>query len=225
MIKESPGATPMASALASIVERGPVIAQFATRADVLIGAVTGAYAAMRDAGSGDAGQAAAVLGAVGGATATADRRSCRSGSPRWGSREYLRLDRGRSRPRRGISSTGAGASGAVPRRPEGRPRALRAGISARRAGPGDFGVFRSSIDPEVVTRDGPVRRGWVGVAVRDGRDDRMRWAKRSVEPSRPADSTEALEDPGETAAARPGVALTRLISLARLTPARPWRSR
>jgi hypothetical protein len=39
------------------------------------------------------------------------------------------------------------------------------------------------------------------------------------EPSHPADSTEALEEPGGPPPARPGVALTRLISLARLTPA------
>ena len=94
VIKESPGATPMASALASIVERGPVIAQFATRADVLIGAVTGAYAAMRDAGSGDAGQAAAVLGAVGGATATAVGRFIQERITEVGESEYLRLDEG-----------------------------------------------------------------------------------------------------------------------------------
>jgi hypothetical protein len=39
------------------------------------------------------------------------------------------------------------------------------------------------------------------------------------EPSHPADSTERLEEPVGPSSARPGVALTRLISLARLTPA------
>ena len=39
------------------------------------------------------------------------------------------------------------------------------------------------------------------------------------EPSHPADSTERLGEPGGPPPARPGVALTRLISLARLTPA------
>jgi hypothetical protein len=93
VIKERPGATPMASALASIVERGPVIAQFATRADVLIGAVTGAYAGMRDAGSADAVQAA-VLGAVGGATAVAVGRFIQDRITEVGESEYLRPDEG-----------------------------------------------------------------------------------------------------------------------------------
>jgi hypothetical protein len=93
VIKERPGATPMASALASIVERGPVIAQFATRGDVLIGAVTGAYAGMRDAGSGDAVQAA-VLGAVGGATAAAVGRFIQDRITEVGESEYLRPDEG-----------------------------------------------------------------------------------------------------------------------------------
>jgi len=93
VIKERPGATPLASALASIVERGPVSAQFATRADVLIGAVTGAYAGMRDAGSGDTGQAA-VLGAVGGATATAVGRFIQDRITEVGESEYLRPDEG-----------------------------------------------------------------------------------------------------------------------------------
>ena len=93
VIKQRPGATPLASALASVVERGPVSAQFATRADVLIGAVTGAYAGMRDAGSGDAGQAA-VLGAVGGATATAVGRFIQDRITEVGESEYLRPDEG-----------------------------------------------------------------------------------------------------------------------------------
>ena len=93
VIKERPGATPLASALASIVERGPVSAQFATRGDVLIGAVTGAYAGMRDAGSGDAGQAA-VLGAVGGATAAAVGRFIQDRITEVGESEYLRPDEG-----------------------------------------------------------------------------------------------------------------------------------
>ena len=94
VIKERAGATPLASALASIVERGPVSTQFASRADVLLGAVTGAYAAMRDAGSGDAGQAAAVLGAVGGATATAVGRFIQGRITEVGESEYVRPDEG-----------------------------------------------------------------------------------------------------------------------------------
>lgn len=90
-VRERPGASRLASALAPIVERGPVRARFATRADVLIGAVTGAYAGMRSAGSGDRAQAA-VLGAVGGGTAGAVGRFVRERIAEVGEAEYLRPD-------------------------------------------------------------------------------------------------------------------------------------
>ena len=93
VIRERPGATRLASALASVVERGPVAAQFAGRADVLIGAVTGAYAGMLNAGSGDGAQAA-VLGAVGGGTAAAVGRFVHERITEVGPSEYLRPDEG-----------------------------------------------------------------------------------------------------------------------------------
>jgi len=92
-VRERPGATSLASALASIVERGPVSPQFATRADVLLGAVTGAYAGLLNAGSGD-GTQAAVLGAVGGGTAAAVGQFVRERITEVGEAEYLRPDGG-----------------------------------------------------------------------------------------------------------------------------------
>jgi hypothetical protein len=70
-VRERPGASPLASAIAGIVERSRPGDPFAPRGEVVIGAVTGAYAAMMDAGSGNADDAAAagILGAVGGGTA------------------------------------------------------------------------------------------------------------------------------------------------------------
>ena len=93
VIKERPETTHLASALASIVERGPVSGQFATRADVLIGAVTGAYAGLMNVGSGDRAQAA-ILGAVGGGTAAAVGRFVRERIAEVGEAEYLRPDEG-----------------------------------------------------------------------------------------------------------------------------------
>jgi hypothetical protein len=92
-IRERPGATRLAAALAAIVERGPVSAQFATRADVLIGAVTGAYAGILDGGSGDREQIA-VLGAVGGAAATAVSGFIRERIAEVGESDYVRADDG-----------------------------------------------------------------------------------------------------------------------------------
>lgn len=92
-IRERPGATRLASALASIVESGPVSLQFASRADVLIGAVTGAYAGLREAGPADRAQAA-VLGAVGGGTAAAIGGFVRERIAEVGEAEYLRPDEG-----------------------------------------------------------------------------------------------------------------------------------
>ena len=55
--------------------------------------MTGAYAGIRDAGSGDTGQAA-VLGAVGGATATAVGRFIQGRITEVGEWEYVRPDEG-----------------------------------------------------------------------------------------------------------------------------------
>jgi hypothetical protein len=93
-IRARPGASPLASALADIVERGPVSAQAGSHTDVLLGAVTGAYAGLRKAGSGDPEQAA-VLGAVGGATAGAVGRFVRDRIAGVGEAEYLRPDEDR----------------------------------------------------------------------------------------------------------------------------------
>jgi hypothetical protein len=70
-IRERPGASVLAAAIAAIVERPRRGTQFRSRAEVVIGAVIGAYAGLMDAGGGDPAEAttAAVLGAVGGATA------------------------------------------------------------------------------------------------------------------------------------------------------------
>jgi hypothetical protein len=93
MIQERPGATPLASALAAIVQRGPVGPDSAGRADVLIGAVTGAYAGLSSGGSGDRAEAA-VLGAVGGGTAVAVGRFVRERISEVGESEYLRPGEG-----------------------------------------------------------------------------------------------------------------------------------
>jgi hypothetical protein len=70
-VRERPGASPLAAAIAGIVERSRTGGLFAPRGEVVVGAVIGAYAAMMDAGSGNAADApaAAILGAVGGGTA------------------------------------------------------------------------------------------------------------------------------------------------------------
>jgi hypothetical protein len=93
MIRERPGATPLASALAAIVQRGPVGPDSAGRSDVLIGAVTGAYAGLSSGGSGDRAEAA-VLGAVGGGTAVAVGRFVRERISEVGESEYLRPGEG-----------------------------------------------------------------------------------------------------------------------------------
>jgi hypothetical protein len=70
-IRERPGASELASALAGIAERSRSGGPFGRRGDVLVAAVIGAYAAMMDAGSGNSADAtaAAVIGAVGAGTA------------------------------------------------------------------------------------------------------------------------------------------------------------
>jgi hypothetical protein len=70
-IRDRPGATVLAAAIADIVEGGRPIDVLARPAEVVVAAVVGAYAGLMNAGSGnrEAATAAAVLGAVGGATA------------------------------------------------------------------------------------------------------------------------------------------------------------
>jgi hypothetical protein len=93
-VRERPGASALASAIAGIVERSRPGDPFARRGDVLIGAVIGAYTAMTDAGSGkgDDGVAAAVLGAVGGGTAVSVGRFIQDRIAEVGVAEYLRVD-------------------------------------------------------------------------------------------------------------------------------------
>jgi hypothetical protein len=70
-IRERPGASELACAIAGIAERSRAGGPFGRRGDVVVAAVVGAYAAMMDAGSGNDADAttAAVLGAVGAGTA------------------------------------------------------------------------------------------------------------------------------------------------------------
>ena len=93
-IRERPGASVLASALAGIVERSGTGDQFAPRAEVVVGAVVGAYAGLMDAGNADPAEAttAAVLGAVGGATAVSLGRFVSEQVERVGVAEYLRTD-------------------------------------------------------------------------------------------------------------------------------------
>jgi hypothetical protein len=93
-VRERPGASALASAIAGIVERSRPGDPFARRGDVVIGAVIGAYAAMTDAGSGNADEAtaAAVLGAVGGGTAVSVGRFLQERIAEVGVAEYLRTD-------------------------------------------------------------------------------------------------------------------------------------
>jgi hypothetical protein len=91
-ILDRPGATELASAIASIVEQSRVGTPFGGRGPVVIGAVIGAYTSIRDAGAGDpaAATTAAVLGAVGGATAAALGRFIQEQVAAVGVTEYLR---------------------------------------------------------------------------------------------------------------------------------------
>jgi hypothetical protein len=94
VIRDRPTASVLASAIASIAERSGTGSQFAPRAEVVVGAVVGAYAGLMDAGGGDPAQAttAAVLGAVGGATAVSLGRFVHEQVGRVGVGEYLRTD-------------------------------------------------------------------------------------------------------------------------------------
>jgi hypothetical protein len=93
-IRERPGASVLASAIADVVERSRTGDQFAPRADVVVGAVVGAYAGLMDAGSADPAEAttAAVLGAVGGGTAVSVGRFIGTQLAAVGAAEYLRTD-------------------------------------------------------------------------------------------------------------------------------------
>jgi hypothetical protein len=93
-IRERPGASELASAIAGIVERSRSGGPFAPRAEVVVGAVVGAYASMRGAGAGDpaAATTAAVLGAVGGGTAVSMGRFIQEQIAAVGVDEYLGTD-------------------------------------------------------------------------------------------------------------------------------------
>ena len=92
-IRERPGASPLAAALAEIVERAqPGDGDFARRAPVLVGAAIGAYAAIRDAGGPDLRVEAAVLGAIGGGTAAAVGGFVQEQISTIGPGEYVRTD-------------------------------------------------------------------------------------------------------------------------------------
>jgi hypothetical protein len=94
-IRERPGVTALATAIAGVVERShPGDATFAARAEVLIGAVVGAYAGLVDAGNPDATDAttAAVLGAVGAGTAVSVGRFIQQRIAEVGVAGYLRTD-------------------------------------------------------------------------------------------------------------------------------------
>jgi hypothetical protein len=96
-IRERPGASELASAIAGIAERSRSGGPFGRRAEVLVAAVVGAYAAMMDAGSGNPADAtaAAVLGAVGAGTAATVGPFIHEQISAVGVAEYLRSD-GRS---------------------------------------------------------------------------------------------------------------------------------
>jgi hypothetical protein len=93
-ITDRPGASPLAAAIAGVVERIRTGGPFAPRGEVVVGAVVGAYAAMRDAGSGNRedATAAAVLGAVGGGTAVSVGRFIQDQVAAVGVPAYLAVD-------------------------------------------------------------------------------------------------------------------------------------
>jgi hypothetical protein len=93
-IKERPGASELACAIAGIAERSRAGGPFGRPAEVVVAAVVGAYAAMMDAGSGDPADAttAAVLGAVGGGTAASIGPFIQEQIAAVGVADYLRSD-------------------------------------------------------------------------------------------------------------------------------------
>jgi hypothetical protein len=93
-IRDRPGASAVASAIADIVERSRGGDTFARRGEVVVGAVVGAYAGLVDAGAGDEADAtaAAVLGAVGGGTAASVGRFINEQIAAVGVADYLQPD-------------------------------------------------------------------------------------------------------------------------------------
>jgi hypothetical protein len=93
-IRERPGASALASAIAGVVERSRGGDPFAPRGEVVIGAVVGAYAGLRDVGGADPADAtaAAVLGAVGGGTAASVGRFIQEQIAAVGVADYLASD-------------------------------------------------------------------------------------------------------------------------------------
>jgi len=92
MLRQRADASPLASAIAEIMASAALGVGGPVRLpEVMLGAVLGAYAALRDAG--DAKQAdAAIAGAVGGAVATAVSGVVLSNIEQVGATEYLRMD-------------------------------------------------------------------------------------------------------------------------------------
>jgi len=92
VIRERPDASPLASTIAAIVERtGPGDGGPAGRAEVMVGAVIGAYAGLRDTG-GRNQTYAAVVGAVAGGIAASVGRFIRERIAEVGAAEYVRID-------------------------------------------------------------------------------------------------------------------------------------
>jgi hypothetical protein len=93
-IRERPGASELACAIAGIAERSRAGGPFGRRGDVVVAAVVGAYAAMMDAGSGNDADAttAAVLGAVGAGTAATVAPFIREQIAAVGVAQYLSSD-------------------------------------------------------------------------------------------------------------------------------------
>jgi hypothetical protein len=91
-IKERPDASALASTIAAIVERaGPGDGGPAGRADVMVGAVVGAYAGLRDTGSRNQAHTA-IVGAIGGGIAASVGRFIRTQIAEIGAAEYVRMD-------------------------------------------------------------------------------------------------------------------------------------
>jgi hypothetical protein len=91
-IRERPGVSRLASTIAAVVERaGPGGDGRAGRADVMVGAVVGAYAGLRDTDGSDRADSA-VLGAVGGGLAASIGPFIRERIAEVGADEYLRMD-------------------------------------------------------------------------------------------------------------------------------------
>jgi hypothetical protein len=91
-ISERADVSSLASAIAAIVERcRPGSIQFGAPADVLVGAVLGAYAGLLDTPDRDRTEAA-VLGAIGGGTAASVSRFVQTQLAEVGPTEYVRMD-------------------------------------------------------------------------------------------------------------------------------------